>query len=201
MTRIVADVWGEARQLAIKLDRSFAERVLKADELHEAYDGNPLVISVPILGAFLRFRPDMIAFVKQRWDSSNGYTAESSGITVHVGQHEVKDRDGLSLEQIVASNVPEINYIRIVDWFRKLQSILFFIPELFGAEFPRLDLWGSMTYKSGTGGDVFVLPLVTHPARLHVMLKSWSATLVNGVKAMNQLVDRADTGRMHDEEV
>ncbi|MBI5019442.1 hypothetical protein HZB58_04185 [Candidatus Gottesmanbacteria bacterium] len=155
---------------------------------------------MPILGAILRGRPDMLLFVKQRWFASSGYQTEVSGLRLTVGGHKVPDSDGFSTSQIASSNVPEIHYIWLVDGIRFIQSILYFIPELFGWELDRLDLWGALVYKSGTGGDVFILPMLTHPLETHRRLRRWCATIESGAKAMDQLVERADHGRVLDEE-
>lgn len=195
----VNDVFKRAHERAKSLNTSLAKKVISAEALHERYDQDPLDITVPFLGAFLRGRPDMLLFVKQRWFASAGYQVEVSGLRLSVGGHVVPDADGFSPSQIASSNVPEIHYIWLVDWIRFIQSILYFIPELLGWELDRLDLWGALVYKSGTGGDVFILPMVTHPLRTHRILKQWCATIESGAKAMGQLVERADAGKLPEE--
>lgn len=192
----VDDVFVAAHKRSKGLNVALAKKVINAEALHARYDDDPLNIDVPFFGAILRGRPDMLLFVKQRWYASSGFHTEVSGLRLSVGGHVVPDADGFATSQIASANMPEIHYIWLVDWIRFIQSILYFIPELLGWEFDRLDLWGALVYKSGTGGDVFILPMVTYPLRTHRTLKKWCAIIEAGDKSMNQLVERADDGRL-----
>lgn len=187
------DVLQRARQKANKINNDLADKVVRSEALTRRYSASPLALRVPLWGAILRGRPDMYVFVKQSW-SPSGYLVEATGIRLTVSGHEVPDYDELPVDQILKAAPPEINYVWIVDWIRKLQSLIYFIPEFFGMRFERLDLWGSLTYRTGGGADLFILPLVTHPRQVHQTIRGWSASIAAGNEAMKKLVDRIDAG-------